>query len=398
MSGVKVSAEKFLNGLVLTLLARSRQDPVDRPARLGNLLVADTPDEAEVILDAPDLYAKNFGLLTALGPSRITQNGAAWTALRPRTQQAYARAGRPVMEPGVRQIYDEELARAAPDARGIETALSRAALRVFFAAFGLAPDIGPFLAHFFGLRRVVAELQYVSSDGGTEIDIASGRTKGAEMIRQFTAACTAEPPVLAAIQRLAAQSPTVPLPAMLADFMTNMYAAIESTSANLAWMVDAMGRNESLQDALRQEALDGEGSLLASFRDECLRVFTPVPFVIREVTVATRLGRHELQPGNLVLLSIVGLHRTPEFWTNPHEFHAARAEFAPGAPPNPAFRPFLSGPRACGGRRIAEMELTVALRLLVTRFRFASPEAFPAFTYAIAFRPVLTPEHRVSRV
>jgi cytochrome P450 len=58
----------------------------------------------------------------------------------------------------------------------------------------------------------------------------------------------------------------------------------------------------------------------------------------------------------------------------------------------------LSGPRACGGRRIAEMELTAALQLLVTGFRFESPSADPAFSYALAFRPRFTPGHQVTRL
>lgn len=390
-----MSSESFLNDVVLALFARSRQPPLDRPARLGTLVVAETPEEAALILDTPDLFLKNFALVAAFGPSRFNQNGTAWAALRPRTQRAYARAGRPVMAGDTTRLYAEELASTPLDARGIETALARAALRVFFAAFGLAPDVSPFLSHFIGLRRVVAELQHLSWLGGAAVDVTAIRDRAAEATHLFAATCAAQPPVLALVESLAAQSPPVPLQAMLADFMTNMFAGIETTTASLAWMIDAMGRNQALQDALRREALGEAGPLLASFRDECLRVFAPIPFVVREVSTATALGRHHLQPGALVLLSLVGLHRDPGSWTDPQEFHAARAEFAPGAPPNPAFRPFLSGPRACGGRRIAEMELDAALRLLLARFRFSSPLADPAFTYALAFRPVLTPGHQL---
>lgn len=392
-----VSSENFLNGVVLALFARSRQLPCDRPDRIGALTVAETPEEAAQILNSPDLFAKNFALVAAFGPSRFNQNGAEWAALRPRTQRAYARAGRPVMETEIAHLYDAELARAAPDAAGIEAALARAALRVFFLAFGLAPDVDPFLSHFAHLRRVVAELQHISWQGGAAEDISAVQARATEATRHFAAVCAAQPPVLAAVTRLAGLSPTVPLEVMLADFMTNMFAGIETTTASLAWMIDAVGRNDALQDALRHQAgvTGGPTPLLASFRNECLRVFTPIPFVVRQATAATRLGRHQLQPGTLVMLSLIGLHRDPGSWSSPQEFHAARAEFAPGAPPNPAFRPFLSGPRACGGRRIAEMEISAALRLLVTRFRFRSPTNDPAFTYALAFRPALTQQHLI---
>lgn len=391
-------AEDFLNRVVLALFARARQPAADRGALLGRLAVAETPAEAALILDQPALFAKNFALVAAFGPSRFNQNGAAWNALRPRTQRAYARAGRPVNAAAIAEVYAGELDRARPDAAGIEAALARAALRVFFAAFGLAPEVGPFLATFARLRAVVARLQHLSWQGAATADPGAARDLAAPPLQAFAEACAAEAPVLATVTRLAAAAPAIPVPVMLADFMTNMFAGIETTTASLAWMIEAMGRSQPVQDALRAEAQAGTGTLLATFRDECLRVFAPIPFVVRETTADTALGRHRLARGDLVLLSIVGLHRDPACWSDPLAFHAARAEFAPGAAPNPAFRPFLAGPRACGGRRIAELELTAALPLLLARFRFESPAEDPGFSYALALRPKLTPGHRVTRL
>ncbi len=395
-----VLADEFLNSVVLALFARTRLPQRQRAERLGRLLVVETPQDAARILDEPDLFAKNFALVAAFGPSRFNQNGAAWRALRPRTQRAYARAGRPVMLPEISAIYAAELARATQDAPAIEAALARAALRIFFAAFDLRPDVAPFLDHFITLRQVVSELQHMSWQGMGALNVDTIRARAAAPVVSFTAACAAQPAVMATVIRLAGPSPAIPIEAMLADFMTNMFAGIETTTASLGWMIDAMGRSPPVQEALRAEALaaSGDGALLHSFRDECLRMFTPIPLVVREVTADTRLGRHDLAKHDLVLLSLVGLHRDPDSWTDPLDFHAARAEFAPGAPPNLAFRPFLSGPRACGGRRIAEMELTAALRLLLTGFRFESPADGPAFSYALAFRPRFTPDHRVTRL
>ncbi|MCX7286373.1 MAG: cytochrome P450 [Rhodobacterales bacterium] len=395
-----VSAGEFLNSVVQALYARTRLPQGQRPERLGRLLVVESSRDAARILDEPELFAKNFALVAAFGPSRFNQNGAAWAALRPRTQRAYARAGRPVMLTEISAIYAAELAPATPDAPGIEAALARAALRIFFAAFDLRPDVTPFLAHFAALRQVVSDLQHMSWQGMGALDVDAIRARATAPLQSFTAACADQPAVMATVTRLAGLRPVIPVDAMMADFMTNMFAGIETTTASLAWMIDAMGRSAKVQDALRAEARDpsGEGALLQSFRDECLRMFSPIPFVVREVTADTRLGRHDLARRDLVLLSLVGLHRDPDSWTDPLAFHAARAEFAPGAPPNPAFRPFLSGPRVCGGRRIAEMELTAALRLLVSGFRFESPAADPAFSYALAFRPRFTSGHRVSRL
>jgi cytochrome P450 len=384
----------ILNRVVLELFSRTTLAPAARPERLGTLLVIETPDEAAQVLDHPALFHKNFALVAAFGPSRFNQNGPVWETLRPRTQRAYARAGRPVQHQRIARIYDDELAAAAPSAAGIEAALARAALRVFFDAFGLAPDVGPFLAHFARLRRIAADLQRKSWQGTAPEEGRQITALAAAALADYSRAVAAEPRVSALIDRLAAETPALARGDMLADFMTNMFAGIETTTAALGWMIDCLGRNGSLQDALRAEARAGGGPLLRSFRDECLRVFSPIPFVVREAAADVTLGRHRLREGELVLLSLVGLHRDPASWVDPLAFHAARVEFAPDAAPNPAFRPFLSGPRACGGRRIAEMELTEALRLLLLRFRLTSPEADPAFDYALAFRPRLTPRHR----
>lgn len=385
----------FLDRVILALYARTTLPPADRPLHLGRLLVAETPAACAQVLDSPALFAKNFALVAAFGPSRFNRNGPEWEAMRPRTQRAYARAGRPVTHAPVAAIYAAELDQAPPTAAGIEAALARAALRVFFGAFDLSPDVAPFLLHFARLRRIAARLQALSWLGAEPAVRAGIATKAAAALSDFARACADQPTVMGLIHGLAAEDPPLPLPDMLADFMTNMFAGIETTTAALGWMIDSLGRNPALQDALRDEAAFGQGALLSGFRDECLRVFPPIPFVVRQATQPVTLGPHRLGTGDLVLLSLVGLHRDPASWQEPLAFHARRAEFAPGAPASPAFRPFLSGPRACGGRRIAEIELTEALRLLVTRFRFASPPQDPGFDYSLAFRPQLTPAHQV---
>jgi cytochrome P450 len=387
----------ILTQLIVELFRRTRLDPGARDPRIGKAFVVDTPTEAAQVLDNPDLFAKDFALLSAFGPSRFNLNGDTWRKLRPRTQRVYAQMGRPLMQAEVTRIYAAALDRTAPDAVSLEDALSRAAITVFFAAFGVNPDVEPFLAHFAGFRDIAAELQQQSWRSSSQSERADAQARAAQTLVSFGSLITGQAPVAALVKRLADVEPAVPSEVMLSDFMTNLIAGIETTTAALGWMIDALGRNAALQAALRAEALESqtEGALLASFRDECLRVFSPIPFVIRQVTAPVPLGSQQLDEGDLVLLSLIGLHRDAGSWDAPQEFHARRADFAPGAAPNPAFRPFLTGPRACGGRRIAEMELTAALVGLLQRFDFESPKEPTGFIYAVAFRPVLTPAHRV---
>ena len=397
-SGDIKAATSLLNTTILALFARANLPPASRPDRLGRLLVVETPEDVNHILDAPDRFEKNFALVAAFGPSRFNLNGAAWADLRGRTQRHYARGGRPAMQGGIAAIYREELdALPTPTATDLEQALARAALRVFFHAFGLAPDVTPFLAQFARLRVAAALLQYYSWDGSNAAARDATERLAHHLRADFMDTCAADPAVLALVRTLASQPPAIPLEDAMADLMTNMFAGIETTTASLSWMIDSLGRNQALQDHLRADVGTG-AAMLTRFRNECLRVFPPIPFVVRSVVADTRLGTRDLAAGDLLLISLVGLHRDPGAWSAPGRFHATRPEFAPDAAPNPAFRPFLSGPRACGGRRIAEIEMTEALRHLLTSFRLESPPADPAFAYGLAFRPVLTPGHLVQRL
>ena len=83
----------------------------------------------------------------------------------------------------------------------------------------------------------------------------------------------------------------------------------------------------------------------------------------------------------------MGLHRHPDFWSDPNEFHAARNEFAAGQPTSIAFRPFLSGPRVCGGKRLAELEMLVALPEILRKWRIVSTLPDVSYDYALALRP-----------
>jgi cytochrome P450 len=43
----------------------------------------------------------------------------------------------------------------------------------------------------------------------------------------------------------------------------------------------------------------------------------------------------------------------------------------------------------CGGRRLATLEIDEALRILLTRYKFANSAKDTAFQYALAFCPLL---------
>ncbi|EKM58126.1 uncharacterized protein PHACADRAFT_252187 [Phanerochaete carnosa HHB-10118-sp] len=70
--------------------------------------------------------------------------------------------------------------------------------------------------------------------------------------------------------------------------------------------------------------------------------------------------------GSDVLFDTAGLHYNPKYWTDPHTFSPSR--FTRSDWPRDAYLPFSGGPRACLGRRFAEIEIIAVLVLFVLRF------------------------------
>ncbi|KAG8778192.1 hypothetical protein FRC15_010927 [Serendipita sp. 397] len=71
--------------------------------------------------------------------------------------------------------------------------------------------------------------------------------------------------------------------------------------------------------------------------------------------------------GELIVIDVMALHYNPKYWKDPHEF---RPERFMGDYNRDAFYPFAAGPRACMGRRFAEIEALTFLANLVIAYRF----------------------------
>ncbi|KOB70436.1 Cytochrome CYP341A13 [Operophtera brumata] len=83
---------------------------------------------------------------------------------------------------------------------------------------------------------------------------------------------------------------------------------------------------------------------------ESLRLFPPVPFIIRKVLEDTKL-RRTMPAGSGIVVSIWGLHRDPKYW-GPDAEHFDPDRFLPerfNVPPC-SYMPFSSGPRNCLGK------------------------------------------------
>uniref|UniRef100_A0A8C3VQD1 Uncharacterized protein n=1 Tax=Catagonus wagneri TaxID=51154 RepID=A0A8C3VQD1_9CETA len=107
---------------------------------------------------------------------------------------------------------------------------------------------------------------------------------------------------------------------------------------------------------------------------EALRLYPPVPAIVREFSKPITFSDGRSLPAGIVLsLSFYGLHHNPKVWPNPEVFDPSR--FAPGsAQHSHAFLPFSGGSRNCIGKQFAMNEMKVAVALTLLRFELA-PDA-----------------------
>jgi len=156
-------------------------------------------------------------------------------------------------------------------------------------------------------------------------------------------------------------------------------AGHETSASALAWALYLVAMHPEWQDKLAQEAAalsDDFASLskLKLSRDvfrEALRLYPPVPMMVRETTVAEDMRGRRAPKGSQVVLSPWHLHRHTRLWDNPDGFDPARWGTENGKScQRDAYIPFSAGPRVCTGAGFAMVEGVVLLSMLLRHFRF----------------------------
>lgn len=165
-------------------------------------------------------------------------------------------------------------------------------------------------------------------------------------------------------------------------------AGHETSASALAWTLYLLAQFPEWQDKLAAEAkaLDqgpefGVMSKLRVSRDvfrEGLRLYPPVPMMVRETTCPENFRDRDIKPGAQVVISPWHLHRHNRLWDNPDGFDPARWGTENGKQcMRDAFIPFSSGPRVCTGAGFAMVEGPLLLSMLVRAFRFELTDRVP---------------------
>ena len=157
-------------------------------------------------------------------------------------------------------------------------------------------------------------------------------------------------------------------------------AGHETSASALSWGLYILAMFPEWQDKVAEEGARLSGpdfaqlSKLRITRDvfrEVLRLYPPVPMMVRETTRLEELRGRKAAKGSQVVLSPWHLHRHTRLWDNPDGFDPARWHTENGKHcQREAYIPFSAGPRVCTGAGFAMAEGVLMLSRLCAAYRF----------------------------
>ncbi|MDK3018517.1 cytochrome P450 [Pseudodonghicola flavimaris] len=368
------------------------------------------PDLVKTVLkERPDDFPKSDrigeGLKPLLGQSVFLTNGAQWKRQRRIIDPAFE-GGRlkdtfPAMwaagEAALARL-ERQVARAEGRAIEVEEVTSHAAADVIFRTLFSIPIEHEVAAEVFSRFRAYQRAQpilnlaaFVPLPRWVPRFYPRGTRANARIIRDLIRRLTAER--MTAIEAgtapddLATKIMTTRDPVTGEGFGTEemvdqvaifFLAGHETSASALAWTLYLMALYPEWQERLAEEAqamvpeFSGMSRLRLSrdvFR-EALRLYPPVPMMVREAACPERFRDRSVPKGSQLVLSPWHLHRHERLWDNPDGFDPTRWQTENGKQcQREAYIPFSAGPRVCTGAGFAMVEGPLLLSMLLRRFR-----------------------------
>jgi cytochrome P450 len=170
---------------------------------------------------------------------------------------------------------------------------------------------------------------------------------------------------------------------------TMFFAGSETTARLMFWAAYLLTQDVEEQSRVRAEITAFPVERVSTLDDlknwlrlrnvllEALRLYPPLPHIIREALGPDEIAGEKVSPGTQVWFSAWVMHRHRRFWDHPTAFMPDR--FAAGTPwtQMPAYIPFGAGPRICIGLSFALSEAQVVLATLLSRYKIGLVEAKP---------------------
>lgn len=176
-----------------------------------------------------------------------------------------------------------------------------------------------------------------------------------------------------------------------------LFAAHETTSNLISWVLFELGNRPEWRDRLRTEYYQVVGdapiqgahlrqlSQMANVLKEGERLYPPAPFIYRGVVEEVEFAGYRIPPGWTITLSPLLSHRLPEIYAEPEQFNPDR--FA--APREEDRRDqfaligFGGGAHSCLGVEFAQMEMKLILAKLLKQYYWEATPTITAETYPV---------------
>jgi cytochrome P450 len=154
------------------------------------------------------------------------------------------------------------------------------------------------------------------------------------------------------------------------ELLTLLAAGHETTATTLAWAVERLRRHPRLLSRLTEEVDAGSSDLLQATIFEVQRTRPVINAFARVTKTRIRLGEWVIPERHVVLVSISLAHAAERNFADAAAFDPDR--FVGNPPDTHAWIPFGGGIRRCIGASFANMEMMVALRILLREFEFSA--------------------------
>jgi len=358
-----------------------------------------------VLNTRPDDFRKSNriseGLRPVLGNSVFVTNGEVWRRQRRIIDPAFEGGRIRETFPAMVAAGQAAVARMRPGVQEIEPEMSHAAADVIFRTLFSIPIEHEIAGEVFDQFRAYQRAQPI-------LNLAaflplprwfprfhSGRTKQAAarirgLIRKLTENRAAAIAAGTAPDDLATKIMTTPDPVTGQRFETEemvdqvaifFLAGHETSASALGWALYLLAMYPEVQDRVAAEAealgeapdfaVMGQLKLARDVFREALRLYPPVPMMVRENSCPEVFRGRKIAPGAQVVLSPWHLHRHERLWPRADEFDPDRWQTEEGrACAREAFIPFSAGARVCPGAGFAMVEGPLLVAMLVRAFRF----------------------------
>ncbi len=162
------------------------------------------------------------------------------------------------------------------------------------------------------------------------------------------------------------------------ELITILIGGHETTAAVLAWAMYELGRHPAILAKLRAE-LDESGvandpavaiklPYLSAVCDETVRLHPILAECARVLKQPMDILGYTIAAGNVVIISILGIHHDPALYPEPESFRPER--FIERSYSRAEFLPFGGAHRRCLGAALSEYETRIALAEIILRWDF----------------------------